>query len=67
MTKEQQMFDALKRITQYEPLERLERVCEKQYGLTYHEALEMAYDNMRIEAQQAIRGMRRPADPKVAL
>lgn len=57
---EQQLYDALKRITAYMPPEKLEKVCEKRYGLERDEAIEMAYENVLEEAKQAIKGMRRP-------
>ncbi len=60
MEREQRLFDALKRISQYDVPDRLRRSCEKSYGLSYEETLEMAYDNVLIEAKNAIRGMRRP-------
>jgi hypothetical protein len=61
MNREQRLFDALKRISQYEGPERLRRCSEQSYGLSYEESLEMAYDNVLMEAKNAIRGMRRPA------
>lgn len=53
-------YDALKRITQYETVERLRRNAEKQYGITGEEAIEYAYENVIQEARNAIRGKRRP-------
>lgn len=59
--REQRMYDALKRIARaYQNLEQLERSAEKQWGVSYKEALEMAYENIQQEAANAIRGMRRP-------
>jgi hypothetical protein len=60
MQREQRLFDSLKRISRYESRERLRRSSEKSYGLDYVEALEMAYENVLLEAKNAIRGMRRP-------
>jgi hypothetical protein len=57
---EQRLYDALKRITAYMPPEKLEKVCEKKYGLERDEAIEMAYENVLSEAAQAIKGMQRP-------
>ena len=57
---EQRYFDALKRITKYQSPERLAASAERQYGLSPHEAIEMAYDNIQGEAAAAIRGKRRP-------
>jgi hypothetical protein len=61
---EQRLFDALKRITTYMPPGKLEKVCEKKYGLERDEAIEMAYENVLQEASDAIKGMRRPVAPK---
>ena len=58
--REQRLYDALKRITRYDTPDRLRRHAEKSYGLTPEEAIEYAYDNVREEARQAIKGMRRP-------
>jgi hypothetical protein len=57
---EQRYFDALKKITLYMTSEQLQKQADKRYGLEYHEALEMAYDNIRNEAKDAIYGKRRP-------
>ena len=56
------MYDALKRITNYLSPDQLRRRSEKVYGLSADEAIEMAYDNVREEAKQAIKGVRRPKD-----
>lgn len=58
--KERKLYDALKRITMYEPPGRLRRQAEKEYGLPAGEVIEMAYENVLSEAKDAIRGMRRP-------
>ena len=60
MTKEQKMFDILKEISSYQSPGRLRRNSEKEYGLDYEEALEMAYENVILAAKFAITGMRRP-------
>lgn len=61
MSNEQLYFNTLKRIAKYYmTTKQLERNAEKKYSLTYHEALEMSYDNVRGEAAAAIRGKRRP-------
>jgi len=57
---EQRLYDALKRITAYMPPEKLEKVCEKKYGLERNEAIEAAYENVLAEAKNAIKGVRRP-------
>lgn len=59
-TREQRLYDALKRITAYMPPEKLRRQAERQYGLEPDEAIEMAYENVLQEAKNAIKGMRRP-------
>ena len=59
-SREQRLFDALRRISQYESPERLRRNADKDYGLSGEEAIEMAYDNVRAEAKRAIHGQRRP-------
>jgi len=58
--KAQKMYQALKRISQYELPEKLRRNAERDYGLDYEEALEMAYENVLHEAKSAIKGMRLP-------
>lgn len=59
-TREQRLFDALRRISQYDSPERLRRNADKDYGLSGEEALEMAYENVIAEAKRAIHGQRRP-------
>ena len=57
----QRLYDALHKMAKgYMPFPELRRKCRKEYGLPYVEVLEMSYENMQIEAQQAIKGMRRP-------
>jgi hypothetical protein len=54
-------FDSLTRIAKaYMTTEQLQRRAQKMYGVSYHEALEMAYDNIQADARNAIRGKRRP-------
>lgn len=60
MNREQEYFDALKRIASFQTPEQLRRTSEKQYGLNYEEALEMAYENMLHAAKDAVKGRRRP-------
>lgn len=61
MSNEQLYFDTLKRIAKaYMTTEQLQRRAEKKYGVSYHEALEMSYDNLQAEAADAIRGKHRP-------
>ena len=59
-TREQRLYDALKRISSYQPPDKLRRSSQKQYGLEADEAIEYAYENVIWEAQRAIKGMRRP-------
>lgn len=61
-TNEQYYYDTLKRISSYDPPERIRKNAEKEYGLDADEAIEYAYDNVRSEAITAIKGMRRPKD-----
>ena len=62
MSHEQLYYDTLKRIAKgYMTTEQLSRRAEKEYGVGYHEALEMSYDNIQAEAADAIRRKRRPA------
>ena len=62
---------ALRRILRYQTPEQLRRHCEKQYGLEFEEAIQMAYENIQGEAQSALRGYRKkrrvspPSDPAV--
>lgn len=42
------MHNALKTIAKnYKSSEQIQRSCEKEYGLSYSESLEMAYDNIQ--------------------
>ena len=60
MSTEQRLYDALKRIAQYQSPDQLRRSSMKQYGLEADEAIEYAYENVLSEAKAAIKGMRRP-------
>lgn len=67
MSNEQRYFDALRRIARgYQTPDQLRRNSEKEYGVRYEEALEMAYENLQAEAKCAIRGKRRPKDAPTA-
>lgn len=62
-TKQKEQFNsmlaALRRISKdYQKPEQLRRASEKQYGLDYEEALEMAYENIQHEAAQASKGVK---------
>ncbi len=54
----EQMYAALKRITSYQTPQQLRRNADKEYGLDYEEALEMAYENVLAEAKAGLRGIR---------
>jgi hypothetical protein len=49
---------ALKRIAAYQTPAQIRRSADRDYGLHYEEALEMAYDNIQHEAKLAIKGVR---------
>lgn len=54
-----QMLQTLKRISKdYQTPDQLRRNSEKQYGLEYEEALEMAYENVQEEARNASIGLK---------
>lgn len=54
-------FDTLTKIANaYMTTEQLKKKAEKEYGVSYHEALEMAYENLQAEAAAAIFAARRP-------
>lgn len=58
---ERAYYDALKLIARdYQTPAQLRRHSEKDYGLSYEEALEMAYENIQSLAQAVIHGRRRP-------
>jgi hypothetical protein len=58
---EQEYFDALRQIArEFHPSGWFEANAEKVYGVSPHEALEMAYDNIQLCAASAIRSRRRP-------
>lgn len=53
------MRETLKRIAKnYQTPDQLRRMSERQYGLDYEEALEMAYENIQSEAAAVINGVR---------
>lgn len=58
--REMAYYDALKRITMYDPPERLRKRAERDYGLSGNEAVDMAYENVLNEARMAIKGRKRP-------
>lgn len=52
------IVSVLKRINKYQSPERLRKSSEREYGLEYEEALEMAYENVLSEARDALKGAR---------
>jgi hypothetical protein len=54
------MYTFPRRIAAYQTPERLRRSSEKEWGLPYDEALEMAYDNVLQEAKGALKQVRKP-------
>lgn len=60
MSNEGLYYEALRKIAKdYQTSDQLRRRAG-QYGCSHIEELEMAYENMQLEAQRAIRGRRRP-------
>ena len=57
---ERRYYAALKTITLYDKPERLRKRCQREYGLDWNEAIEMAYENVLMEARNAIKGRRMP-------
>lgn len=54
-------FERLRTIARrYQTPDQLRRAAEREYGVSYVEALEMAYENLQDEARAAIYGKRRP-------
>lgn len=66
LAREQKLYDALKRITQYDPPRTIRHSAERHYGLPADEVFEMAYENIREEAKAAIKGMKRPTSETVS-
>jgi hypothetical protein len=60
------MLSALKRIKNYDSPEKLRRNSEKEYGLEFEEAIEMAYENMQGEtsAARGVKPIEIPLIPK---
>ena len=53
------VLQTLKRIAKdYQTTDQLRRNSESQYGLEYEEALEMAYENIQVEARAETRGVK---------
>lgn len=64
MSNELRYYNALKRITKYQTVNQLRKNSERDWGLTFEEALEMSYENLQNEARQAIHGKRKPLQEK---
>ena len=61
MSDAQTYFDALRHIDHdFMTTNELRRNSQKEWGLPYEEALEMAYDNLKDVAKRAVKGKRRP-------
>lgn len=54
------LHEALRTITKYMTPEQLQRQSQKRYGLEYEEALEYVYDNIQVNAKNALKNVRRP-------
>lgn len=53
------MRDALIEITKYQTPEKLRRDSEKDWGVEYEEALEMAYENIQETAKFSVKGVKK--------
>lgn len=57
----EKMYHALKTIANgYQTPEQLRKSSKNDYGLSYHETLEMAYENIQQLAKEATKGVRLP-------
>lgn len=54
------MYNALKRITQYQSAARLRKRSYIDYRLSWGEAIEYAYENVIGEAKAGLKGVRMP-------
>lgn len=52
------MLDTLRRIKYYQSTSQLRRDSEKDWGLEYTDALEMAYENIQQEASISCKGIK---------
>ncbi len=52
------MRESLRMIADFRTTDELRKTAESDYGLSYEEALEMAYENVLSNAQCAVRGIR---------
>ncbi len=63
MTKKQidnynKMRNALIEITKYQTPYKLRKDSEKDWGVDFEEAIEMAYENIQVTAKDAVKGVR---------
>ena len=57
------MREALRRIScDYQTPDQIRKTSERDFGLGGDEALEMAYENMRVDASEAVKGIREIKD-----
>ena len=56
-------YSTLRKIAAADTPKYLRRFSGEAYGLSYEEALEMAYENLISEAKSAVHGKRRPIEP----
>jgi hypothetical protein len=52
------MREALIRITKYQTPDKMRKDSEKDWGVSFDEAIEMAYENIQQEAKLAVKGVR---------
>lgn len=52
------MLNALKKIKAYQSPEKLRKDSEKDWGLDFEEAIEMAYENIQLDATFACKGVK---------
>lgn len=52
------MLNALKKIKEYQTTEKLRKSSEKDWGLDFEEAIEMAYENIQSEAIRGCKGVK---------
>lgn len=55
-----QMYNALKRISQYQTPSQLRKDSSKDWGIDFEEAIEMAYENIQGEAKAGVKNVRIP-------
>lgn len=60
MSNELRYYNALRRILSYQTIARLRKHSERDWGLSFGEALEMAYENVMEDARRALKGKRKP-------